>query len=293
MDRTQGLNAFVRSVEAGSFSGGARILGTTPSAISRSIARLERRLEVRLFQRSTRSLTLTDEGQAYFDRVAPLMRDLETAEEALRSGVSVEGTLRVTMPTVLGNALMDEIVEGFLPHHPDLKLQASITDRHVDVIAERFDVALRAGSLPDSGLTVRAIGLIQLRLVASSSYLEIFGRPDRPEGLMHHSHIRYLQDNRPYPLLFADGTTMLPSGRMDVDDGTVMLRSALGGAGIAQLLHPIVAPHLAGGALEEVLPQFPMAQIPLQFVHAYARRPPARVRAFMDFVSERLLPVMQ
>ena len=289
MDRTQGLLAFIRSVEAGSFSGGARLLGTTPSAVSRSIARLEQRLESRLFQRSTRSLTLTDEGQAYFDRVAPLLRELEAADEVLRPDGATYGTLRVTMPTVLGSVLMDAVVAGFLPLHPALRIQASITDRHVDVIAEGFDLALRAGPLSDSGLTGRTLGTAQLRLVASPAYLDAMGRPERPADLADHRHIRYLAGNRPYPLLFADGMRMMPDGRLDVDDGTIILRSALNHAGIAQLLHPVVAPHLASGALEQVLPHHPLAHIPLHFLHAFARRPPARARAFMDFVADQIV----
>lgn len=289
MDRTQGLLAFIRSVEAGSFSGGARLLGTTPSAVSRSIARLERRLEVRLFQRSTRSLILTDEGQAYFDRVAPLLHELEAAEEVLRPDGTLSGTLRVTMPTVLGDVLMDVIVSHFLPAHPGLRLQVSITDRHVDMIAEGFDLALRAGPLPDSGLTGRSLGTAPLRLVASPAYLDQMGRPQMPADLASHQHIRYLAGQRPYPLLFADGTRMLPDGRLDVDDGTIMLRSALNHAGIAQLLHPVVAPHLASGALEEVLPHFPLTRIALHFLHAFGRRPPTRAQAFMDFVAGQVI----
>ncbi|WP_420144362.1 LysR substrate-binding domain-containing protein [Sphingobium sp.] len=288
MDRTQGLLAFVKSVEAGSFSGGARALGTTPSAVSRSIARLEQRLETRLFQRSTRNLSLTEEGQAYFDRIAPLLRDLEDADEVLAPDGAIRGTLRITLPSVLGLPLMDAILMDFLPRHPELRIQASIGDRHADLIAEGFDLALRAGILPDSALTGRPLGDATICLVASPGYLNGAGRPERPADLMAHRHIRYLSGHRPYPIHFADGTVVTPEGHLDVDNGMVMLRGALKGAGIAQLLYPVVADHLASGDLEEVLPQCPLASIPLHFLHAFARRPPARARAFMDFVAARL-----
>lgn len=289
MDQMQGLFAFVRAVETGSFSGGARVMGTTPSAVSRSVAKLEQRLETRLFHRSTRSLSLTDEGQAYFDRVAPLLRDLEDAGDVLRSdGATARGTLRVSMPSVLGTALMDAIVTDFLARYPELRLQVSISDRHVDVIGEGFDLALRAGTLADSGLIRRSLGSVPLRLVASPDYLESAGRPAVIAELEGHRHIRYLPANRPYPLLFADGKKVACAGNLDVDNGMVMLHAALKGAGIAQLLHPVVAPHLKTGALEEVLPNLPLQQVPLHFLHAFERRAPTRARLFMDAVAEHL-----
>lgn len=285
MDRTQGLLAFVRSVESGSFSAGARVLGTTPSAVSRSIARLEKRLETTLFRRSTRNLALTEEGQAYFDRVAPILRDLEDADEALRPEGAIRGTLRVTMPTVLGTAVMDAILADFLPQHPDLQIQVSVSDRQVDLIAEGFDLALRAGGLSDSGLIARSLGDVRLRLVASPDYLERAGRPAGPADLAEHRHIRYLSRNRPYPIRFADGATFMPPGHLDIDNGAFLLHAALMGTGIAQLLHPLVSRHLEAGGLEEVLPEFPLERVPLHFVHAFTRRLPVRARAFMDFVS--------
>ena len=176
-DKTAGLEAFVTTVEAGSFSAASERLGTTPSAISKSVARLEQRLGVKLFRRSTRSLTLTVEGTAYHERAVPLLRGLEDAEEVVRSASRARGMLRITMPSELGRLLMDALTNGFLPRYPEIRLEIGMTDRPVDLIREGYDLALRAGRLADSDLAVRTLGELPMALVASPEHLERNGRP--------------------------------------------------------------------------------------------------------------------
>lgn len=287
-DQTQGLVAFVRSVEAGSFSGGARLLSTTPSAISKSIARLEARLGVRLFSRSTRLLSLTDEGRTYYLTVSPLVRQLEQATQALAPSGSICGILRVTMPSAIGDYLIDALTGEFMPRHPELRVRISTTDRHADILAEGFDVGVRAGSLPDTALTVRSAGRVPMVLVASPAYLAAHGRPRNVAELSGHSFVRYLLANKVYPVILAAETWPAPEGRLDVDSSTAMVTAAMNGVGIAQLLITAVGPMLADGRLEEVVLTTPRPTMPVQIVHSYGRQPPPRIRAFSDFVTAKI-----
>ena len=134
LDHAPGLVAFASAVEAGSFSAAARTLGTSPSAVSKSVARLEQRFGVRLFQRSTRVLSLTQEGAAYYERIAPLLRALDEASDAMQPAGIAQGVLRITAPGDLGRILLEPVVGKFLPGHPELKLEMSLADRHVDLI---------------------------------------------------------------------------------------------------------------------------------------------------------------
>jgi DNA-binding transcriptional LysR family regulator len=198
-DKMAGLVAFISAVETGSFSVASERLGTTPSAISKSVARLEQRLGAKLFRRSTRSLTLTVEGTAYYERAVPLLRGLEDAEEVVRSASTARGMLRITMPSELGRLLMNGLTNGFLPRHPEIRLEIGMTDRSVDLIREGYDLALRAGRLADSDLSVRTLGELPMALVASPEHLEHNGRPGSLEDLSRAAHVRYMLGGRPFP----------------------------------------------------------------------------------------------
>jgi DNA-binding transcriptional LysR family regulator len=228
-----GLAAFVRSVEAGSFTGAARLLGTTPSAVSKSIARLERRLEVRLFQRSTRAFALSVEGQRYYERVAPLVKGLDEAQEVLAAPAAAIGRLRVSLPADLGRALLGPITSQLLVRHPGLALDVSLSDRHVDLIREGFDLALRAGQAADSGLHARPLVSLPVVLVASPQYLNAHGEPRTIEDLALHRHVRYRLGGYVFPITFADGRSLSPEGRFDADSGEAMRTAAINGLGIA------------------------------------------------------------
>lgn len=289
VDRMHGLGAFVRVVEAGSFTGGARLLETTPSAISKSVARLEKRLGVRLFQRSTRSLSLTAEGRDYYERVAPMVRALEQAGDEIGTTQALKGTVRVSMPTELGRSLLDPITRDFLAAYPDLRIEVSLSDRQVDLLHEGVDVAVRAGNLTDTALSARLLGRLRLVLVAAPSYLDAEGRPSTVEQLRRHRHVRYRLAGAPFGILVEGGEpiALLP-GRVDADDGDAMRIAARNGMGIAQILHHAVRDDLASRALELVMPDLPLRQLPVHALHAYGRLVPERVRAFIDFVKVQI-----
>lgn len=293
IERLHGLSAFVRVVEARSFTAAARLLGTTPSAISKSISRLEGRLGVKLFHRSTRAFALTDEGNAYYSRVAPLVRGLEEASEVLARPSAAAGRLRVSMTSDLSRSLMGPITAKLMPRHPRLSLDIGVSDQHADLIREGFDLALRAGHTTDSGVYARPLGTLPLALVASPAYLATHGQPDSVEDLSHHRHVRYRLAGQVMPITFADGTRIPIEGQFDTDSGDAMRTAAVNGLGIAQLLRHIVQEELDTGRLKVVLPNLALRAVPLQLLHGYGRRLPTRARVFIDFVTEELAVSMK
>ncbi|MBA2920869.1 LysR family transcriptional regulator [Sphingomonas sp. MAH-20] len=290
IERYSGLFAFVRTAEAGSFSAAARLGGTTPSAMSKSVERLERKLGTKLFLRSTRSLSLTSEGAAYYERIAPLLQALEDADEVLGDKRSTRGRLRVSLPGILESLLVDALTKDFVPRHPEVTLEISVTDRHVDLVREGFDVALRVGAVGDVDWITRPLGVLPLVLVASPTYLDRIGMPTSIGDVGQAEHIRYVLGSQAYPISLADGASLEIEGRFDTDSGQAMRIAALNGVGVAQLLRVAVSDDLAAGRLIEVLPQAALAPVPAQALHAFARFPPLRVRAFCDFVADVLAP---
>jgi DNA-binding transcriptional LysR family regulator len=278
----------VRTVDSGSFSGAGRFIGSSPSAVSKSVARLERRLGVRPLQRSTRTLSLTTEGAAYYERVAPLLRAIEDAEDIVQMADEARGLLRITAPVFLGRILIGAWSEAFLARHPNVKLELSVTDRRVDLIREGYDVALRIGELPDTELTARKLADLPMAIIASPDYLARRGVPRRLEDLRRHACLRYLLAGRPYPFVFADGTNFTPDSPLDSDDGITLFHAALHGAGIAQVLRFAAEDDLAAGRLVQILPDLPMPTVPTHAVHAFGRQLPVRARLFVDFLVERM-----
>jgi DNA-binding transcriptional LysR family regulator len=284
----QNLNTFVRVVEAGSFTAGARLLGTTASAVSKSMARLERRLGARLFVRSTRAFALTPEGAAYFERVAPLVRAVDDASEVLRPTGAVTGRLRLSMPADFGRFLIDALTTRFRRDHPALQLDVSMSDRRVDLIREGYDAAIRVGRVADTDLIARPLGQLPMVLVAAPDYLAARGAPDSVAALQDHAHIRYMLGGRPFPISIDGLDVWPPAGAFDADSGEAMRIAARNGLGIAQLLRASVAEDLASGALTVVLPDHPLPPAPVQVLHAFARAVPSRLDALFRFLDTEM-----
>lgn len=288
LEKTTGLVAFVRTVDAGSFSAASRLIGSSQSAVSKSVARLERRLGVRLIQRSTRTLSLTAEGQAYYERVAPMLRSIEDAEDVVQVASEAKGLLRVSAPQEFGRMLIAGWAPEFLARHPGLKLELNITDRNVDIIREGYDSAARMGALRDSELISRKLADLHWVLVASPAYIEGRGRPETIEDLRSHSCLRYLTSGRPWPFAFANGESVIPEGAFDTDDSGSIRQAAVNGGGIAYQLRMTVTDLLADGRLMELLPHLAMPTLPAYALHAFGRQLPIRGRLFIDFMVEKL-----
>jgi DNA-binding transcriptional LysR family regulator len=289
LEKTTGLVAFVRTVDAGSFSAASRLIGSSQSAVSKSVARLERRLGVRLIQRSTRTLSLTAEGTAYYERVAPLLRAIEEAEDVVQVASEAKGLLRVSAPQEFGRLLIATWAPEFLARHPAVKLELNVTDRNVDIIREGYDLAIRMGALRDTELVSRKLADLHWILVASPAYLEKRGRPETIEDLRSHSCVRYLSAGRPWPFEFASGESVVPDGQFDTDDSGSIRQAALNAAGIAYQLRMTVTDYLKEGRLVEVLPHLAMPALPAYALHAFGRQLPIRGRLFIDFLVEKLI----
>jgi DNA-binding transcriptional LysR family regulator len=288
LEKTTGLVAFVRTVDAGSFSAASRLIGSSQSAVSKSVARLEGRLGVRLIQRSTRTLSLTAEGQAYYERVAPLLRSIEDAEDVVQVASEAKGLLRVSAPQEFGRMLIAGWAPEFLARHPGVKLELNVTDRNVDIIREGYDLAARMGALRDSELISRKLADLHWVLVASPAYIDGRGRPEAIEDLRSHSCLRYLTSGRPWPFAFANGESVIPEGAFDTDDSGSIRQAAVNGGGIAYQLRMTVTDLLADGRLMELLPHVAMPTLPAYALHAFGRQLPIRGRLFIDFMVEKL-----
>jgi DNA-binding transcriptional LysR family regulator len=288
LEKTTGLAAFVRTVDTGSFSEAARAIGSTPSAVSKSVARLERRLGVRLLQRSTRTLGLTAEGMAYYERVAPLLRAIDDAEDVVQQASRASGLLRVTASLDLGRTLIAKWVGLFIERHPDVRVELRLTERNVDLVREGYDLAIRMRTLPDTELVSRKLADLRTLLAAAPDYLARRGMPQRPEELRLHACLRYLLSSQPFPFAFSDGSSIIPDGPFDCDDGGAIREAVLGGLGIGYFLYFTVAEALATQRLIQVLPAFACPTMPVHVVHAYGRQLPLRARLFIDFLVEQV-----
>jgi len=288
-EKTTGLVAFVRITESGPFSAASRLIGSSQSAVSKSVAALERRLGVKLIQRSTRTLSLTTEGQAYYERVAPLLRAIEDAEDVVQAAATPRGLIRVSAPQELGRMLIAPWSAGCLARYPEVSLELGITDRYVDVIREGFDIGIRMGALVDSGLVSRKIGEIRFVLSASPEYTVRAGSHGTVHDLGDHVFVRYAAAGRSWPYVQADGTALPATGRFVTDDTGSIREAVLSGAGIAYLLHVTVAQDIAAGRLVELLPDLALPRMQIFAVHAFGRQLPLRTRLFIDVLTERLV----
>ncbi|MER9518045.1 LysR substrate-binding domain-containing protein [Mesorhizobium sp. M0614] len=292
INRSGEIEVFVRVVEEGSFSSAARALRMTPSAVSKLIARLEARLGARLVSRSTRKLQLRPEGTAFYDSGLRILADMAAAEQEAAAGASPRGRLRVNSYVPFGVHRLIPLLPRFLERYPEISIDLVLTDSVIDLMAERADVAIRAGPLSESRLVARKLGQSPVVVVAAPSYLEAHGTPLTPADLDRHNRMGFgfVRHIDGWPFLDADGRAiMVPiTGNTLVSDGEAMRLMALAGAGVARLAHWHVAADIAAGRLVSLLEAFnPGDEEPTHAVYVgQGRHLPARVRAFLDFLGE-------
>ena len=281
---------FVRVVDAGSFTGAAQKLEVRKSTISRKISSLEERIGVRLLHRTTRQLRLTEAGATLYERASRMLSELEEAErEVADTHATPRGTLRVTAPVDIGMLYIGPLVAQFMQAYPDVRLQLTLTSRLVDVVDEGYDVAIRAGSMPDSSLVVRRLAHVHFLLVAAPSYLDASAPIKAPRDLEHHDFIVFDQAPFAGPLtLRQDGQTVSvrPARKMRCNNFGPILDSLVAGNGIAQVPDFHCAPHLRSGALRQVLPQWSSGDGQVYAVYPSRRLVAAKVRSFLDFLSD-------
>ncbi len=292
MDTLEGLPVFVRVVREGSFSAAARVLELTPSAVSKQIGRLEDRLTVRLFNRTTRRLSLTEEGAAFYERASRILADLEDAAESVSSLKAVpRGRLRVTLPTAFGILHLLPALPDFIARHPEVTLEIDLNDRFVNMIEEGFDLALRVGDLEDSSLIGRRLAANRRVLAAAPAYLAGRPAPQRPEDLAGHDCLvyTYRAQRHDWHLVDDAGNESLVSvtGKLETNNPMMLREAALSGLGVVLLPLWIVGPDLKAGRLERILPTHHWPDSAIHAVYPPGRHLSAKVRSFVDFLVER------
>jgi len=290
MDPSSEMSVFVEVVRQGGFSAAARTLNRTPSAVSKQISRLEDRLGVRLLNRTTRQLNVTEEGEAYFDRAAVILADImETEAMVSNHGAAPRGVLRVTCTNTFGRQKIVPILPEFLALYPALRLQLSLSDTVVDLVRDGFDVAIRMGEMNDSALMIRRLALDRRLVCAAPSYIDKHGLPDHPEQLADHSCLimRNAVAMNDWAFLY-DGAIrkVHVDGRFESNSGVAIHAAALAGLGIAQIGSSIVAPDLESGALVSCLDDFVVAERPIYAVYPHKRHLSQKTRAFIDFIVD-------
>lgn len=282
---------FVKVVIAGGFTAAADDLHLPKSSVSRSIALLEDELGVRLLQRTTRKVTLTEAGQHYFDAVSASISALEIAGEAARDhGVEPRGVVRLTAPPDI--ASLADIVARFTRKHPLVRLEVSITSRYVDLVAEGFDLAVRAGKLSDSSLIARRVGPAEMALMAAPAYLRRRGRPKSIDDLPAHDWVLYRANDGHSTLTLTgpDGVNHAVDvrGNVVIDDLSLCRRAVEAGAGLALLPIHTLIDALATGAIEHVLPGYSNGAASVYVLMPTSKYVPARVALVRDYLVETL-----
>lgn len=295
VNRSGELEVFVRVVEQGGFSAAARSLRLTPSAVSKLVSRLEARLGARLVQRSTRRLELTPEGRALYERGIGILAELDAAERAASASELAAGHLKVTTHLPFGVDFLLPALPAFLAAYPRVTVEAVLTDKVVDLLQERTDIAIRSGPLKSSRLVARKLGETRMVIVGSPAYLARMGRPEVPADLDRHSRLTlcYAREENDWPLRTEGGLVRhVPAGSVTVSDGDALRRVTLEGLGLARIGMFQVAGDIAAGRLEPVLEAFNAGdRDPLHAVYVGQGGPlPARVRAFLDHLSTQVAP---
>jgi DNA-binding transcriptional LysR family regulator len=292
VDRFSGMAVFVEVVDANSFAGAARRLGMSPAMVSTHIQALEQRLGVRLLNRTTRRVNVTEVGQDYYERSLRILADMEEAERAAGDlQTAPRGVLRVTTSVSSGMRYLGSAIADYLVAYPDVSVELNLDDRYVDLVEQRFDLAIRMGHLADSSLIARKLGSVASVLCASPAYLETKGVPQTPRDLSKHNCLIYTYATRQNVWHFFDHNggqePVRVSGRFLANNGDVLLNLALKDIGVILLPHFIAESDLKTGRLVRLLPDYETQQIPVNAVYPHSRYVSAKTRTFIDFIAAR------
>jgi LysR family transcriptional regulator for bpeEF and oprC len=293
-DKLRSIMAFVRVAELGSFAAAGRALEISASATSKSVARLEDRLGLRLFQRTTRSLSLTGEGRFFFDRCRRILESLEDAERAMheRAGAPA-GSLKVELPTALGRLKIAPALGRLTSRYPELHVEASFGDHLTDLIEAGLDAVVRIGEPRDTRLMVRRVGTVRYIVCGAPSYIAAHGEPRTPDDLVDFDCIRRLPpgSGRHARWKFADPATGALfeqdiTGSLSFNSNDVILDAGLNGSGLVQLHTYMAERYLASGQLVQILPTYAADGPPISVLFPSNRNLAPKVRAFIDFVAD-------
>jgi len=292
MHGLQPLLAFAETAKRGNFAAASREIGCTPSTLAKAVSRLEAGLGLRLFHRTTRQVTLTDDGQRLFARCQRVLAELELLQEEA-SGARGEptGTLRIDMPVTFGRLVMLPLLAQLVQRHPRLSIDARFSDAYVELLTDGVVVEIRTAALRDSSLVARTFSSQELLLFAAPGYLARAGTPTKVAELAEHTAVLFrvpsTGKDRPWNFrVRGRSVSFMPPSRVHVDDGDAIVYAAILGMGIGQVPHYMVSEALARGELVELLPTMRPPAMPIAAVIPSARMVPSRVRALLELIAD-------
>lgn len=292
MDRIDLFRVFTRVVECSNFTRAADTLGMPRSSVSAAVQELENRVGTRLLNRTTRRVTTTQDGAAFYERCLRLMADMDETENLFRSSAfAAAGTLRIEMPGRIGRLIVAPALPAFLEAHPQIDIEMGATDRPVDLIEERIDCALRVGTLKESELIARPIGELALINVASPTYLARHGIPRNPGDLANHTSVGYASpsNGRPVPWEWIEGDathTLGVKARVTANNAETYIACCLTGLGLIQIPAYDVEAHIRAGELVEVLSEYRPAPMPVTLLYPHRQHLSRRLQVFVDWLVE-------
>ncbi|HAS1184865.1 TPA: LysR family transcriptional regulator [Enterobacter cloacae] len=292
MDRLQAMQIFMRVAEAGSFVRAAETLSLPSSTVTSTIKNLEKYLQVRLLNRTTRRVSLTSEGGQYLAQCREILSLIEHAESSLTDSVKrPQGRLRVDMPAGIAHFIVMPNLQDFYRRYPEIYLMIGVSDRQVDLVQEGVDCVIRTGELTNSTLVARPLGRFRWVTCASPDYLREYGMPQSPDELSRHRAIHYFssQTRRADELRFQQGSEMRyvsVNGQAAVNETGLYIKMCLEGYGLAQLAENVIAEHLEQGTLVEVMSDWQPPPVPVTLLYPHQRFLSPAVRAFADWIDE-------
>jgi DNA-binding transcriptional LysR family regulator len=292
MDRLTEMEAFATVVDQGGFTDAARKMGISKSAVSKHVSSLEARLGARLLNRTTRRVSPTEIGLAYYDRARRVLNDAGEADSLVSAMQSApSGVLRMSVATDFGVNLLSPILADFLREYPDIAINMVLNNRYVELISEGFDMAIRIGELEDSTLRARKITATTKRMIGAPSYFQSHGRPLKIDDLNDHKLLHY--SNQPSGNVWkitapsGEKRQVRSTGSLTVNDGQSLLNAAIAGLGIAYLPSFLYAEQMRRGLVEDAIPDLPREDLGIYAVYPPGRFTQPKVRAFIDFLAAR------
>lgn len=285
------MSIFVQVVEQGGFARAADVLNLHRPAVTKAIQHLEEDLGVKLLNRTTRKVSLTDEGDAFYQRTKMLLGDVDDIMASFSPTRPPRGKLRINAPLSLAHAILVPALNDFQSRYPDIEIVLTSTDRRIDLLGEGIDCMIRIGELQDSSLISRRLGEVKMVTCASPDYLQKQGVPQTPEDLTRHQALNFFSERHREALkwsFISEGESMsiMPAGRISVDNSDILLTGCLSGLGIIRGVHAVLAPYIQSGQLVEVLSDYAGETKPVSVLYPDRRYLAPRVRVFIDWLCE-------
>lgn len=299
MNRLEAMQIYVRVAELASFTRAAQSLGLPKASASTAVQQLEAMLGTRLLHRTTRKVSMTQDGQLFYERSKDLLADMDDLQGLFRQAPqALRGRLRVDMPSIVARDIVIPRLPTFLQAHPQLQVELSCTDRRVDLVREGFDCVLRVGTLVDSSLVARPLGRYRIVTCASPAYLERHGTPQRPEDLDGHRLVHYVPTfgSKPDGWEYRDGAAYVSrpmAGALTVNSAEAYQAACIAGLGLIQVPRAGVRHLIDTGDLVEVLTQYAAEPMPVSLLYAHRRNLSVRVQAFMAWIAEVMRPHLE